>query len=65
MDETNFLDESDDKYADRRIELCDKCNLPRLVVSYELGFRLIQEQLIQLRADLQLMVNKIDVLEHK
>ncbi len=68
MDETDLLNDSDDKFADgyssSQMEMCSQCNLPRMVVSYEVGFRLLQQQLIELRKDLQQLVNKIDALEH-
>ena len=65
MTEEDALNQSDDKYSDTQMEICSECHLPKMLVTYELGFRLIQAQLIQLRTDLQQLVNKIDTLEHK
>ncbi len=65
VDETEALNRSDDLYADKVVELCQQCNLPKTIVTYELGFRLLQEELTKLREELQMAVNEIDTLEHK
>lgn len=71
VDETEALNRSDDAYADKKefsdtqMELCSQCNLPKLIVNYEVGFRLLQKQLSELRDELKLLMNGIDTLEHK
>lgn len=64
MNEITKLNNDEDKYADAT-ERCEQCHLPKLVVTYELGFQALQEQLIELRKDLQKLVNRIDTLDYQ
>jgi hypothetical protein len=64
MSEPEELNREEDMYADMKLGICDTCRLPKTISVYELGMRMLQGQMIQFRADLQQLVNKIDELEH-
>ena len=61
VSETIALNDDEDAYADA--EMCKTCPLPNIVTSYEVGFRLLQEQLVGLQQDVLRMAAKIDVFE--
>jgi hypothetical protein len=64
MDETSILNAEDDRYADSKSGVCAECPLPKMLTTYEVGFKMVLEQLSDLRRDLKQLVNKIDKLEH-
>lgn len=60
--ETNFLDFEEDRYADTT-ELCKKCGLPKVIMSYEIGFSLLRQQLEELKRELKSMSDRLGIVD--
>lgn len=71
MDENEILNREDDDYADKgkysteQLEMCTQCNLPRLIVNYEVGFLMLKRQLVELKKELRDLSDKIDIVDRR